>query len=255
MNYLIALTLVVLAVLLEIISMLRGKEYLINKFIVFCSSLFLLIELVTRSINIGFPALTNTYEALFFFSASILIILGVLKIKKRANNTVSFGGVIVVLILLLISSSPIIPKELNPPIPALQSNWLLLHVSFSFIGQSFFVISFITAIASLVSKTNREKYRKLTIKTIIIGYPIYTAGAIIFGSIWASSAWGAFWSWDNKEIWALITWIVYTIIIHGRLTKYIRESMIAWLAIVGFLVSIFTFFGVNFLLKSLHSYS
>lgn len=255
MIYLAATILLLINTLIEVVLYLKGRNSRINIILILSSGILLLIELILRSVKIGFPAITNTFEALIFFSFSILIILAVLKFKGITSSVLSFGVSIVALILLLISSSPIIPKDLNPPIPALQSNWLILHVSFSFIGQSFFAVSFIAAICSLLSRSNKERYRSLTIKSIIIGYPIYTSGAIIFGSIWASSAWGSFWSWDNKEIWALVTCFIYTIILHGRLTKYIKGNKIALLSIIGFLVSLFTFLGVNYLLPSLHSYS
>jgi ABC-type transport system involved in cytochrome c biogenesis permease subunit len=239
----------------QIVIILRGRSEQITAPVVLISGSMIFVELVLRSFKIGFPALTNTFEALLFFAASILIVVGIYRLKSRGNEIISFGATIVAFILLLISSSPLTSNSLNPPIPALQSNWLLLHVSFAFIGQAFFVVSFVAAISSLLSKKKVEYYRKMVINSIIIGYPIYTAGAIIFGSIWASYAWGSFWSWDPKETWALITWFVYTIILHGRKTKYIKNNTIALLSIIGFMVSLFTFFGVNYLLASLHSYT
>ncbi|MGL1893037.1 MAG: cytochrome c biogenesis protein CcsA [Spirochaetaceae bacterium] len=251
----IATIILIPLVIFQMVTVFRGKTEKLTTPIVLLSGVLILITLIIRSFQIGFPALTNTFEALLFFACSILIVLGIYGIKSKGNNVINFGSTIVALIFLLMSSSPLTTNELNPPIPALQSNWLLLHVSFSFIGQAFFVVSFIAAIASLVSKTKVEYYRKLVLNSIIIGYPIYTAGAIIFGAIWASYAWGSFWSWDPKETWALITWFVYTIILHGRKTKYVTEVRLSWLSIIGFAVSLFTFFGVNYLLSSLHSYA
>lgn len=251
----IATILLIPVLIFQIITILKNKDDILTPVIILFSGLLILCEIIIRSFKIGFPALTNTYEGIIFLSASILIVAGLYSIISKGNKIITFGSTIVAMILLLISSSPIAPNGLNPPIPSLQSNWLILHVSFSFIGQSFFVVSFIAAIASLNSKNRVDYYRKLVINSIIIGYPIYTSGAIIFGSIWASFAWGSFWNWDPKEIWALVTWFVYTIILHGRSTKYINDKAISWLSILGFAVSLFTFFGVNFLLSSLHSYN
>ncbi len=250
----IATVLLIPVIILQIIFILRNKKEKITPWISLVSGILLYVELTLRSFQIGFPALTNTFEALLFFAATTLIVAGILSLRGSVSEVISFGSIAVALILLLVASSPIAPKDINPPIPALQSNWLLLHVSFSFIGQSFFIVSFIGAIAALRSKDNKEKYTKVVVNSIIIGYPIYTAGAIIFGSIWAASAWGSFWSWDPKETWSLITWFVYTIYLHGRHTKYISGNQLLWLSIIGFAVSLFTFFGVNFLLSGLHSY-
>lgn len=95
---------------------------------------------------------------------------------------------------------------------------------------------------------------RIVYTSIGIGYPIYTAGALIFGAVWAQYAWGSYWSWDPKETWALITWLVYTGYLHTRLVKKWRGNMTALLSIVGFAFTMFTFFGVNYLLSGLHSY-
>ena len=160
------------------------------------------------------------------------------------------------LILLAIASSPIAPQDIQPPVPALQSSWLVLHVTFAFIGEAFFAVGFITAIYYLVLKDEDKKKEvdRILYTTIAIGYPIFTAGALIFGAIWAEAAWGSYWSWDPKETWALITWLIYTAYLHSRLVKKLRGNISAILAIIGFLFTMFTFFGVNYLLSGLHSY-
>lgn len=251
----LATVILIPVIVIEIIFLLGNKREKVTPWVSLTSGVLLVVELIIRSIKIGFPALTNTFEALLFFAAMVLLVTAIMLLRKKVSEVIGFGGTVVALILLLISSSPLIPADLNPPIPALQSNWLLLHVSFSFIGQSFFVVSFVAAIAALRSKHKREEYKRLVLKTIQIGYPIYTAGAIIFGAIWGSKAWGRFWGWDPKETWALITWFIYTIYLHGRKTKYLSGNRELWLAIVGFLISVFTFLGVNFLLPGLHSYT
>jgi cytochrome c-type biogenesis protein CcsB len=143
-----------------------------------------------------------------------------------------------------------------PPIPALQSYWLVLHVSFAFIGEAFFAFAFVAAIYYLIinDEEKKKKSDKIIYTSIGVGYPIYTAGALIFGAIWAQYAWGRYWSWDPKETWALITWFIYTGYLHTRLVKRWRGKITAILAIAGFVFTIFTFFGVNYLLSGLHSY-
>ncbi len=87
-----------------------------------------------------------------------------------------------------------------------------------------------------------------------IGFPLLTLG-IITGSIWAEYAWGSYWSWDPKEVWSLVTWLLYAALLHGRMTVGWRGRKAAILAIVGFCAVLFTFLGVNLLLPGLHSYS
>ena len=132
----------------------------------------------------------------------------------------------------------------------------MLHVTFSFIGEAFFVIAFVAAITFLASRSEESRRRldRLIYTSVGIGYPIFTIGALVFGAVWAEAAWGNWWSWDPKETWALVTWLVYTAYLHTRLTRRVRGRLSALLAIVGFLFTVFTFFGVNYLLPGLHSY-
>jgi cytochrome c-type biogenesis protein CcsB len=114
-------------------------------------------------------------------------------------------------------------------------------------------------VAAIVFLATRDEKRqaaadRIVYTTIGIGYPIFTVGALIFGAVWAETAWGRWWGWDPKETWALITWLVYTAYLHTRLIRRLRGRMSAVLAIVGFAFTVFTFFGVNFLLSGLHSY-
>ena len=90
-------------------------------------------------------------------------------------------------------------------------------------------------------------------KTLVFGFLWLSAG-IITGAVWANSAWGTYWSWDPKETWSLITWFVYAATLHARFTRGWGGRRIAWLAVLGFLSVIFTYYGVNFLLSGLHSY-
>ena len=89
---------------------------------------------------------------------------------------------------------------------------------------------------------------------IVFGF-LWLSLGIITGSIWANSAWGTYWSWDPKETWSLITWLVYAALLHARTMQGWRGSRVAWLSIVGFGCVLFTYFGVNFLLSGLHSYA
>jgi ABC-type transport system involved in cytochrome c biogenesis permease subunit len=238
----------------------RGERLPLYRFFVRPSflavSLLLLTDLVQRSFAIGFPALTNTFEALLFFSAAIYLLLFLAYGRLEGTKIVLFGATMVAAVLLALAASPLIPSDMRPPIPALQSSWLLLHVSFSFIGEAFFVLAFAAALVQLFSKSEERRAQadRITYSSIAIGYAVFTAGALIFGMVWAEQAWGRYWSWDPKETWALITWLNYTLYLHLRLFRGMRGRISALVAVLGFLLTLFTFFGVNYLLPSLHSY-
>jgi cytochrome c-type biogenesis protein CcsB len=93
---------------------------------------------------------------------------------------------------------------------------------------------------------------ELTYQMVMFGYLFLTIG-IITGAVWANSAWGRYWGWDPKETWSLITWLIYSILLHARFMRRWQGSRIAVLSIIGFLAVLFTYFGVN-LLPGLHSY-
>lgn len=95
---------------------------------------------------------------------------------------------------------------------------------------------------------------EITYKSISIGFPVFTLGGLIFGAIWADQAWGTYWGWDPKETWSLITWFVYAFFLHSRLLRGWKGKKVAVVAVVGFVVVIFTYIGVNLLLSGLHSY-
>lgn len=96
---------------------------------------------------------------------------------------------------------------------------------------------------------------EISYRSIAIGFPIFTLGALIFAMIWAAEAWGRFWGWDPKEVWALITWLFYSAYLHFRLSRGWHGSKSAWMAVIGFVVVIFTLVFVNLVIAGLHSYA
>lgn len=218
----------------------------------------LITEIIVRSIQVQYIALLGTYDSLIFYSAVMLILLVIYDRQKRHIQAapLRYGATVIALALLALASSPIVDSIARPPIPALRSGWLIIHVALSFIGEAFFAFSFVTAVLSLTSKfeERRLSYDRLTYTGIVLGYPIFTLGALIFGAVWAENAWGRWWSWDPKETWALITWLVYTVFLHLRFVKKSSGRVLALFSVIGFLCTLFTFFGVNYLLSGLHSY-
>ena len=100
---------------------------------------------------------------------------------------------------------------------------------------------------------NSKALDDLVYKSIIWGFPFLTAG-IITGAAWANYAWGTYWSWDPKETWSLIVWLVYAAFLHARITRGWHGKRAAILSIVGFLATIMCYLGVNLVLSGLHSY-
>jgi len=111
------------------------------------------------------------------------------------------------------------------------------------------------AISPLMKEIDPEDIDEISYRAIAIGYPIFTLGALIFAMIWAAEAWGRFWGWDPKEVWALITWLYYAAYLHFRLSRGWQGKRSAWLAVIGFIVVMFTLIGVNLVIAGLHSYA
>lgn len=143
--------------------------------------------------------------------------------------------------------------------PALRSYWLDFHVSTAIISYTTFLFSFFFSVMLLMG--GKKKYKNLpttevlnewAYRACVIGLALLTI-VIITGAVWAEYAWGSFWSWDPKETWALITWLIYAVYLHLRLRGW-SEKKVAWVNVVGLVAVIFTLFGVSYLLPGLHSY-
>ena len=211
----------------------------------------------------GHAPLTNMFESLVFFSWAIAAFYLLLEWKFR-NRAIGAFALPFAAFGMAYASYGGFNQEIQPLIPALQSNWLIAHVITCFIGYAAFAVACGLGIMYLI-KGEKEKDGKKGLlpdhntiddmihKTMIFGFLWLTAG-IITGAVWANSAWGTYWSWDPKETWSLITWFFYAAVLHARLTRGWQGKTIAWLAIGGFISVIFTYYGVNFLLSGLHSY-
>ncbi|MEF3301849.1 cytochrome c biogenesis protein CcsA [Paenibacillus sp. GYB003] len=111
------------------------------------------------------------------------------------------------------------------------------------------------AIQPAMNGMDPEDLDEISYRAIAIGFPLFTLGALIFAMIWAHEAWGRFWGWDPKETWALITWLYYTAYLHFRLSRGWQGRKSAWMAVIGFVVVMFTNVGVNLIIAGLHSYA
>lgn len=106
-----------------------------------------------------------------------------------------------------------------------------------------------------VAGMNPKLLDEVSYRSIAVGFPIFTLGAIVFAMIWAQKAWGAYWQWDPKETWALISWLFYSGYLHMRIVRGWEGRPAAWVAVIGFILIMFTLVGVNLLISGLHSYA
>jgi cytochrome c-type biogenesis protein CcsB len=217
----------------------------------------------TYWIGYGHAPLSNLYESLIFFAATIVVIYLIVE-KKYGNRIIgAFSTPTAFLAMAYASLSPNISDRIQPLLPALKSNWLIAHVVTCFIGYGAFAIAFGVGVMYLIK--GRENGNALHIdfpetrtldelihQLVMLGFLFLSIG-IITGAVWANSAWGRYWGWDPKETWSLITWFVYATLLHARLMRGWHGKRIAFLSIAGFMAVLFTYFGVN-LLPGLHSY-
>ena len=137
--------------------------------------------------------------------------------------------------------------------PALQSVWFVPHVLFYMIAYSMGAVALMLSIAGLFAKDKRL-YSEGVYNSVRILFPFMTCG-MFFGAIWANEIWGSFWSWDAKENWSLVTWLIYMLYLHFRTNKYLKKYAFV-LPFIGFIAIVITFFFVNiFSGTSVHSYS
>jgi ABC-type transport system involved in cytochrome c biogenesis permease subunit len=212
--------------------------------------------LVLRTVSSGHAPFTNMYESLSFLSWAIVLALVIFGRKSRAPRLGPYLMLIVVALVAL-ASSPLMPKDATPLVPALQSYWLWLHVSVTLLGEGFFAVAFVGSLLYLAADTaeKKERFDALAYRAVAVGFPLFTLGGLVFGMVWAYRAWGRYWGWDPKEVWSLITWFVFALYLHTRIVMGWKGKRSAWIAIAGFLAALFTYFGVNYLLAGLHSYS
>jgi cytochrome c-type biogenesis protein CcsB len=263
-----------IAFILYLLMMVMGKEIL-GRWATFVSLAGLLVQsfaIILRwvesyKLGAGHAPLSNLYESLIFFAWAIMVLYLIMEWRTKNRTLGAFVTPLAFLAMAYASYSPNISSRIQPLIPALKSNWLIAHVLTCFFGYAAFGLSFGLSLMYLLKRVERPGQDKGLIKRlpgtgilddlnyqmVVIGFLMLSLG-IITGSVWAHSAWGSYWSWDPKETWSLITWLVYAAILHSRMMRGWRGKKISILSIVGFSCVLFTYFGVNYL-AGLHSYA
>ncbi|MFP3910842.1 MAG: c-type cytochrome biogenesis protein CcsB [Desulfobacteraceae bacterium] len=218
-------------------------------------------------LGIGHAPFSNLYESLIFFTWTIIFLYMIVEWRTKNRTLGTFVTPLAFLAMAYASFSPGISSKIQPLVPALKSNWLISHVITCFFGYAAFGLSFALSLMYLLKQRDTPERQNLFLQLIpgqaildelnyqmiVIGFLMLTLG-IITGSVWAHSAWGGYWSWDPKETWSLITWLIYASIIHSRLVRGWRGKRIVFLSFIGFCCVLFTYFGVNYL-AGLHSYA
>nr|YP_009759908.1 CcsA [Withania somnifera]YP_010837637.1 cytochrome c heme attachment protein [Solanum pseudocapsicum]QIQ56519.1 CcsA [Withania somnifera]WGC93602.1 cytochrome c heme attachment protein [Solanum pseudocapsicum] len=250
--------------------------------------------LVTRWISSGHFPLSDLYESLIFLSWSFSLIHIIPYFKKNVLILSKITGPSAILTQGF-ATSGILPEihQSGILIPALQSEWLIMHVSMMILGYAALLCGSLLSVALLVItfRKNRKLFYKSngflnesfflgenalentsffsaknyyksqliqqldywSYRVISLGFTFLTIG-ILSGAVWANEAWGSYWNWDPKETWAFITWIVFAIYLHTRTNRNLRGANSAIVASIGFLIIWICYFGVNLLGIGLHSY-
>ncbi len=229
--------------------------------------------IILRMITSGHPPLSNGYEFLLTFVGGIMAVYLFAEFRYKLRSLGAFVMPIPFLLLMFIIMTMGPDERIAQAIPpALKSQWLTFHVLTAMFAYGAFAVSFGLGIMYLLKMSKKDNKSKgtpkgifsrfpsleildeLSYKVVGFAFPLLTL-CIITGAIWANYAWGTYWSWDPKETWSLITWIIYAGYLHARLMYGWKGKRAAWLAVFGFAAVLFTFFGVNYFLPGLHSYA
>lgn len=222
------------------------------------------LALLLRTALIKGLPLNNGFEFGLSFVFAVVAAYVIVEYRFKLDAIGMFVMPVVVVISCWLVS---VDLTIQPVMPALRSYWLAVHVSAAVIAYGSFALSFAVSVAYLLkdkkevdfsSRLNQELpalkvLDAVAYKLVFIGLPFLTI-MLVTGAVWAEYAWGTFWSWDPKETWALITWLIYAAYLHTRFLKGFKGRRAAWIAVLGFVAVIFTFFGVSYLLPGMHSY-
>lgn len=230
----------------------------------------LLAAVVARGIAAERVPWGNMYE---FACMAILVALVAYLVLVRAWDISWLGPIVTGFGTIVLGLSMLVYVPAGPLVPALHSYWLYIHVVGAMVAGSAFLVGAATSALYLV----KERAERLTPADERVGYiwrlpssaamdqisfrvhafafPIWTFAALIAGPIWAQYAWGRYWGWDPKEVWAFVTWVVYAGYLHARVTAGWKGKAAAIIALIGFATFIFNFVGVNIYVPGLHSYA
>ena len=219
--------------------------------------------LIVRGVGAGRLPLTNQYEFATSFAWGLCLVSLIFVYRYKFHVLGAFAAPV---IFLIIGYAAMQSKDVHELMPALRSNWLGFHVSSAIIGYGGFGVSFVLGIIFLMREymkdqsfldrhvPSREKLDLIAYRSVSLGL-LFLTFCILTGAIWAERAWGSYWSWDPKETWSLITWIIYAAYLHLRINRGWKGKAAAVFAVIGFIAVLFTYIGVNSFLPGVHSYA
>jgi cytochrome c-type biogenesis protein CcsB len=204
------------------------------------------------------------------FGVSVMYLLLMRKYHLRWMGLLVTAFLVVVLMLDVL----VLYVPAGPLVPALHSYWLVIHVLAAVTASGAFAVGALASLLFLVKgrAVSRGRVRpggyldrlpelsvldRVSYRVHAFGFPIWTFAALVAGPIWAEYAWGSYWNWDPKEVWAFITWVIYAAYLHARATAGWKGKLAAAIALVGFASLLFNFVGINFFFGngSMHSYA
>ena len=218
----------------------------------------LFASMAFRTVATGHGPFANMYEFSMAFAFGILA--AYMWFERRYHQRI-LALVALPVALAMMGYAATIPAEIEPLVPALQNNLLLtVHVAVAIVAYGSFAIAFAAAILYLIQPEGGrwglpkpQVLDEIGYRAVVVGFPFLTL-TIILGAVWADTAWGTYWSWDPKETASLVTWLIYGAYLHARVMRGWRGNRAAWLLVLGFAATLFTYFG-NLFFGGLHSYS
>ena len=248
----LAIALMLIGILLFVITLIKTQTPQWAWITLSLTAIYLLFSISLRGYIAGHFPLSNGFETMQFL-ALIVALLPFINLLRKNTHTPSLlipNCTLISGIALMVATM----SELNPRItllmPVLQSPLLSIHVMMIMISYALFALITLNAIVNLIKKS-----KDLQLPTLTFALFLLTAG-IFIGAIWANVSWGRYWGWDPKEVWALITMLIYSLPLHRISLKIFQNPrFLNWYYIFAFLSVIITYFGVNFILGGLHSYA
>jgi cytochrome c-type biogenesis protein CcsB len=244
----------------------KKKVRTIARWILIASGVLQTLSIISRALLIGYAPVTSQHETIAFFAWATTWAYLSFRWRYTVKN---FGTFVSLLIFVLLVISAAVSRETAPLVPALQSWWLPVHAGVSLVAYGFLALAFCGGLMYLLQEKELKSKRfgyffsrlpsldaldQLNSHCLTVGFVFLTLG-IITGTLWAHQAWGTYWQWDPKETWSLITWFIYLIQVHQRITVGWRGKRAATMAVLGFCAVLFTLWGVTFLLGGVHSYA
>ena len=253
-----ALAVYAVAVILQFTGTAFKKEKLLKlAWYVFLAAFALhTVFLVARGVAAKRIPLSNQFEFANAFAWGVSLMLIFIRGRMKADwITVAAMPAA----LLVMTYAALQPMEIHDLMPALRSAWFGVHIGSAVLSYSAFVIAGVSGLRYLLAAKKGADGRildqmdYLSYRMITFGFLFLTV-VILSGAIWAEQAWSSFWSWDPKEVWALITWIIYAVYLHLRLRGKRKGTAMAWFVVIAVPVVFFTFAGVNTFMHGMHTY-